>query len=257
MSFDQSYDAGMMETSRSVTVKAGSEDDFQIEIREPNVLNFSTILGVNIIALPTSFVAGLSVGVLPFFILGFGVATLTSERQGASVLFLPALIVATVIFLLSAAFLFYAPMLLGPNLLSWKIAKQMYRKFGNIWHEEHYTVQIALNPRHSTGLRALLDDCDDIGVLFLLEDELRFEGDCMSFVLPRDAIDLIVDGSDSAVYGVLGLGKRTTFQIKPSVNHPFTSITLAERRSAQLIQYYRYARILVDRLEQWSYRRTS
>lgn len=249
MSFDASFEDDLPHAQKDILYQTGSPDGFCMTIREPTTLTFGVMVMMNIVIIPISLIGGLTFGASPFALAGLIFAVCTST--GPQSLVIPALIATAILFVLSSIFIFYGPTFMGPNLLAWHIARRVNRHVPQLWDDEHYTVQIALEPRYSKGIRAILDDCDDIGVLFLSADELCFEGDSISMVVPRTEIRSILDGEDSAVYGLFGLGKRTTFLLKPGQPHPIRSITICERRSAQLLQYHRYARVLVARLKSW------
>lgn len=51
------------------------------------------------------------------------------------------------------------------------------RKVTQVW-------EVSFRPRIRGGLRGLLDDCDDIGVLHLEDDALRFDGDSVDLSIP-------------------------------------------------------------------------
>jgi hypothetical protein len=51
-----------------------------------------------------------------------------------------------------------------------------------------FMVQLTLVPRIRSGLRALLEDADDVGWLNLTESELVFEGDSIKLSVPFDKI---------------------------------------------------------------------
>ena len=53
---------------------------------------------------------------------------------------------------------------------------------------EGFIVQLTLSPRLRSGLRALLEDADDIGYLTFRGDELLFQGDSVKLSVPLDCI---------------------------------------------------------------------
>ena len=57
--------------------------------------------------------------------------------------------------------------------------------------EDGFIVQLTLSPRLRGGLRALLEDADDIGYLTLSGKELRFQGDSVRLSVPWNEIQLV------------------------------------------------------------------
>jgi hypothetical protein len=51
-----------------------------------------------------------------------------------------------------------------------------------------FVVQLTFNPRLRTGLRALLEDADDIGWLSITDSGVEFHGDSIRFTIPRASI---------------------------------------------------------------------
>ena len=51
-----------------------------------------------------------------------------------------------------------------------------------------FTVQLTFHPRLRSGLRALIEDADDIGLLTVTDSALDFHGDSVDLALPREQI---------------------------------------------------------------------
>ena len=56
---------------------------------------------------------------------------------------------------------------------------------------EGFIVQMTLSPRLRSGLRALLDDADDIGYLTFSGNELLFQGDSIRLSVPLECVKLV------------------------------------------------------------------
>ncbi len=56
---------------------------------------------------------------------------------------------------------------------------------------EGFIVQLALTPRIRSGLRAVLEDADDIGYLRITDEGLVFEGDSVRLSVPFDCIEQV------------------------------------------------------------------
>ena len=57
--------------------------------------------------------------------------------------------------------------------------------------QDGFVVQLTLSPRLRSGLRAILDDADDIGYLSFNETGFLFEGDSVRLTVPYDQIRLV------------------------------------------------------------------
>ena len=57
--------------------------------------------------------------------------------------------------------------------------------------EDGFIVQLTVSPRLRSGLRALLEDADDIGYLTFAANELRFQGDSVKLSAPWEDIQLV------------------------------------------------------------------
>jgi hypothetical protein len=93
---------------------------------------------------------------------------------------------------------------------------------GSVTEPGGFMVQLTLAPRVRSGLRALLEDADDVGWLRLKESGLLFQGDSITLSVPYDQIrqlktenlgwrGLFVYGSPS-VFAVPGLPEATGFK---------------------------------------------
>ena len=94
-----------------------------------------------------------------------------------------------------------------------------------------FIVQLTLSPRLRSGLRALLEDADDIGYLTVREDELHFQGDSVKLSIPLDRIER-VQPQNIGLRGLFVYGRRIKVVVPdlPQVE----SIEFAERSSSLL-----------------------
>jgi hypothetical protein len=58
-------------------------------------------------------------------------------------------------------------------------------------NEDGFIVQLTLSPRLRSGLRALLEDADDIGYLTFSRNELCYQGDSVKLSVPWENIQLV------------------------------------------------------------------
>lgn len=107
-----------------------------------------------------------------------------------------------------------------------------------------HVVQVTFHPRLRTGLRALLEDADDIGCLKLGTSELWFEGDSIRFSIAyRQLRELRLK-----TIGFRGLFAYTCLEMKVSDLAGIAEIRVAERASCLLPTSRRSTRELHCRL---------
>ncbi len=90
-----------------------------------------------------------------------------------------------------------------------------------------YIVQVTADPRIQSGLRALLEDADDIGFLSFTDDEVVFEGDSLRLSVPFDQIDKIQVQN----IGMRGLFVYRRIRVAISGTPGFQAFEFAERGS--------------------------
>ena len=108
-----------------------------------------------------------------------------------------------------------------------------------------FIVQLTLSPRLRSGVRALLEDADDIGYLTLSASELCFQGDSVRLSIPRENIRL-VQPQNIGWRGLYVYGRRIKFVVAgwPEVE----SFEIAERSSWLLPGSRAITRRLYERL---------
>jgi hypothetical protein len=110
---------------------------------------------------------------------------------------------------------------------------------------EGFVVQLTLSPRLRSGLRALLEDADDIGYLTFSGNELLFQGDSVKLSVPFDRIEL-VRPRNIGLRGLFVYGRRIKVVVSglPQVE----SVEFAERSSWLLPTSQAITRRLYQRL---------
>ncbi len=112
-----------------------------------------------------------------------------------------------------------------------------------------FIVQLTFTPRLWSGIRALIEDADDVGWLSFTESALVFRGDCVRFSIPFEQIrDVRTRSSGWRGLFLYGPGSRFVVSGLPNV----TAIQLADRSAWLLPTSRRNARLLQQRLLQIS-----
>jgi hypothetical protein len=88
-----------------------------------------------------------------------------------------------------------------------------------------FVVQVTLAPRLRKGVRAVIEDADDIGWLWLSDSALVFQGDSLSFSVPFDQIRTV----KPQTIGARGLFIYPSLKLVVSNLPNIESLTLAER----------------------------
>ena len=108
-----------------------------------------------------------------------------------------------------------------------------------------FIVQIRLHPRLQTGLRALIEDADDIGILSVEADGIRFTGDSLHISLPFTGISEI-HPHNVGIRGRFLYGQTT--KISTNALEGFTAMEFSERSSLVLPESRRISKALAARL---------
>ncbi len=91
-----------------------------------------------------------------------------------------------------------------------------------------FIVQLTLTPRLRSGLRAVLEDADDVGILSFSAADLCYEGDSIKLRVPRSQVSMIRP-HNSGMRGFYSYGRRIELTINGVPN--VTSLEFAERSS--------------------------
>src|SRR3982751_5875762 len=105
-------------------------------------------------------------------------------------------------------------------------------------------VQITLCPRIRTGIRALIEDADDIGYLSFNESGLLFQGDSVKLILPFETIRAL-QGENVGLRGLYVTAGRIRLDI--SGLDGFEAVEIAERGSRVLPTSRKITRELFSR----------
>jgi hypothetical protein len=112
--------------------------------------------------------------------------------------------------------------------------------------QDGFIVQLACSPRLRFGLRALLEDADDIGYLSFTESELVFEGDSIKLSVPFDQMKQ-VRPANVGLRGLFVYGRSSRIAVLGLPN--VESLEFAERSSCFLPTSRKTARRLYERLK--------
>jgi hypothetical protein len=113
--------------------------------------------------------------------------------------------------------------------------------------ESNCLVQLTLTPRLRKGIRALLEDADDFGILTFDEAGFTFTGDAIHIVVPRQNI-LQVHRQNVGLRGRFVYGSRITIEVKGL--DKISYLEFAERSSAIIPESKRITRRLLEQFKQ-------
>lgn len=111
--------------------------------------------------------------------------------------------------------------------------------------QDAFIVQLSLVPRLRSGMRALIEDADDIGLLRFTGSALVYQGDCIRFSIPFAQVRN-VEKRSSGWRGLFLYGPGSTFTVAGLTNA--SAFQVAERSSWLLPTSRRNARALHARL---------
>ena len=144
--------------------------------------------------------------------------------------------------LVVAATAYFIPFGLGNTHVT-RLVKSLHPAAGQA--EGGYIVQLTLSPRIRSGLRAILDDADDIGYLSFTGSELLFHGDSVTLSVPFDRIEE-VRPQNIGLRGLFLYGRR--IKVVASGLPGIRSLEFTERSSWFLPDSRRITRELTERL---------
>ena len=154
---------------------------------------------------------------VPFCI---SVLVISTVRLGIHTALIPLLVVM--------ATAYFLPFGLGNTYIT-RLVRSLNRSAGQ--SEDGFIVQLTLSPRIRSGLRAVLEDADDIGYLSFSGTELLFQGDSVKLTVPFDCIKQ-VRPQNIGLRGLFVYGRRITVLVSglPEIE----SFEFAERSSCLL-----------------------
>ena len=184
---------------------AMTSNDAKIEIAQPRRFTLGAVLTVNAYGL---FLAvPIIISVLVVSVLKFGLHTAL----------IPLLAVA-----ITALFL---PFGLGNSYVARLVRAVKPATAGDL---KTFIVQLTFSPRIRSGMRALLEDADDVGYLSFSASELVFQGDSVRLSLPRACIKA-VRPQNIGLRGLFVYGRRIGVVVSGLPN--VESLEFAERSS--------------------------
>jgi len=125
------------------------------------------------------------------------------------------------------------------------IVKKLVRSVNPDVDKAGFIVQMTLTPRIHSGLRALIEDADDLGYLRFTESELVFEGDSVRLRIPWKQITDIRP-QNIGWRGRYVYGSRLIITVAGISN--FEAVTFSERTSLLLPTSKRVTRKLNERI---------
>jgi len=114
---------------------------------------------------------------------------------------------------------------------------------------ERFIVQMTATPRLRTGLRAVLEDADDVGWLSIEGSDLRFEGDSVELKIPREAVAGIRP-ENIGLRTLFVYGPRLALEVRGFDN--LNCVEFAERSSLLLPASRRTSRQMRQTVEKWA-----
>jgi hypothetical protein len=193
-----------------------------IEIAQPRLFTAGAVLAVSAYGLLLA---------VPFFVAILAVSLI---KFGILTLLIPLLVVA--------ATAYFLPFGLG-NAHVARLVRSLNPAAGK--SEDGFIVQLTLAPRIRSGLRAILDDADDIGCLSFTDSELLFQGDSVKLSVPFDQIEQVLP-QNIGLRGLFVYGRR--IRVVASGLPRITAFEFAERSSWLLPDSRRITRKLAERL---------
>ena len=179
-----------------------------IEITEPKRFTFGAVVAVNAYGL--LLVAPLFLSILVVSLIKFGLLTILIP------------------FLVVAATAYFLPFGLGNAHITRLVRSITPAATKN---GDGFIVQLTLSPRLRSGLRAILEDADDIGYLSFNGTELLFQGDSVQLSVPLDCIAQ-VQPQNVGLRGRFVYGRR--IKVVVSGSPQLESFEVAERSSLLL-----------------------
>lgn len=111
--------------------------------------------------------------------------------------------------------------------------------------QDRFIVQMTLSPRIRSGLRAVIEDADDLGYLSCTESELNFRGDSVRLRIPWKQVDE-VRPQNIGWRGRFLYGSRIKITVSGIPN--VETVTFSERSSLLLPTSKRVTRRLCERI---------
>jgi hypothetical protein len=194
----------------------------QIEITQPRLFTLGAVVSVN--AYGVVLVTPILVSILVVSLVKFGVLTVL----------IPLLMVVVTAYFL--------PFGLGNTHIT-RLVRSFNPAAGN--DADGFIVQLTLSPRLRGGLRAILEDADDIGHLSFSGTELRYQGDSVKLTVPFKCIKAVTP-QNIGLRGLFVYGRR--IKVVVAGVQETESFEFAERSSWVLPASRAITRRLYERL---------
>src|ERR1035438_8737819 len=191
-----------------------------IEVAQPKL--FTTGAVVTVCAYGMTLAAPIFMSLLVISVIKYGILTVL----------IPLLVVA--------ATAYFLPFGLGNTYVT-RLVQSLIPAAGK--SEDGFIVQLTLSPRLRSGLRAIVDDADDIGYLSFTGTGLLFQGDSVKLSVPFDQIEQ-VRPQNIGLRGLFVYGRR--IKIVASGLPQVASFEFAERSSWLLPDSRRITRKLAE-----------
>jgi hypothetical protein len=121
------------------------------------------------------------------------------------------------------------------------IRRLLLRKFPDLDERHGFIVQATFSPRLHGGLRSILEDADDIGLLSFSHGGLAFEGDRVSLRIPWTELE-VIESQNIGLRGLFVYGSALV--VEPRSLRGFDCVEFAERSSYLLSASRRITRQL-------------
>lgn len=193
-----------------------------VEIAKPRLFTLTAVVAVNAYGL--LLVAPLLVSIMAVSVMTLSLLTLL----------IPLLVVA--------ATAYFLPFGLGNTHIT-RLVRSLNPAAGN--SDDGFIVQLTLSPRLRSGLRALLEDADDIGYLTFSGTGLVYQGDSVQLAVPLECIAQ-VQPQNVGLRGTFVYGRRIKVVVSGSPD--IESFEVAERSSLLLPNSRAVTRKLFGRL---------
>jgi hypothetical protein len=197
-------------------------DSVKIEITRPRLFTAGAVAAVN------------AYGMLMIMPIFSAIIAVSVIKLGVFTVLIPLLALATTVFLL--------PFGLGNTHVT-RLVRSLNPGAGR--KGDGVIVQLTVSPRLRSGLRALLEDADDIGYLTFGRNELCFQGDYVKLSIPWEDIHL-VRPRNIGWRGLFVYGRRIKLEVSGSPE--VESFEIAERSSWLLPDSRAITRKLYERL---------
>jgi len=194
----------------------------KLEIRQPVKFGLNEAVIGNLLTTIPSLVLGMLVA-LGFVIPPISLLFLLT-RTTTPIIFILSLMFSAICLMTGFILFYFFPLLLNVNYY----IKFIARRIVSPAPEGGHVCQISMTPKLCSGLRAALEDADDIGYLSISGEGVEFKGDSIEFSIPKEEI-ANVRSCNIGWRGYWVAGKRIRFTI--TGHDKFKEIEICERHT--------------------------